>query len=347
MSANKKYFYMKLSENFFDSEKLILLDSYGHEFVLILLRMYLRSLKEGGRLAISEDVPYTEKTLSKVLKCSTKRLKQAIEHLTKLDLIYIDDTGVIWMTDFEQYVGTSTNEAERKRSYRHRMRSQTGSEPLPVGHFAGQNAGQPDGTASTHIIDRDKDRDRDKVIDRVIEKDKDRAMADTPPSCGEQAESSLPVFVLPCCGAEKEFSLFREDYDRFAEWYPGVDLQTELRKMQAWLCLHPKRQKTAQGMMQFINAWLSRVQDRGGKAAALEDTGGTANGCTVSGGSDGAGGTELADWERDWLRQQSARIRRREAEKQASAPCASESSTSAEPAEVPPPWALPEPATAV
>ena len=131
MSANKKYFYMKLSENFFDSEKLILLDSYGHEFVLILLRMYLRSLKEGGRLAISEGVPYTEKTLSKVLKCSTKRLKQAIEHLTKLDLIYIDDTGVIWMTDFEQYVGTSTSEAERKRSYRHRMRSQTGSEPLP------------------------------------------------------------------------------------------------------------------------------------------------------------------------------------------------------------------------
>ena len=52
MSANKKYFYMKLSENFFDSEKLILLDSYGHEFVLILLRMYLRSLKEGGSLTV-------------------------------------------------------------------------------------------------------------------------------------------------------------------------------------------------------------------------------------------------------------------------------------------------------
>ena len=37
MSANKKYFYMKLSENFFDSEKLILLDSYGHVLYCMLI----------------------------------------------------------------------------------------------------------------------------------------------------------------------------------------------------------------------------------------------------------------------------------------------------------------------
>lgn len=321
MSANKKYFYMKLSENFFDSEKLILLDSYGHEYVLILLRMYLRSLKDGGRMSFSEGVPYTDAMLAKILKCSTRRLKQAIEHLLELKLIYIDDTGVIWMTDFEQYVGTSTTESTRKQSYRLRMRGLTGEAPLPAGHSAGQKAGHADAEASAHIKDRDKDKDRDRVRD----KDKDRENADMPPVCGEQAESSPPVFVFPCCGAHKEFSLSQEDYERFAEWYPGVDLQTELKKMQAWLCLHPKRQKTAEGTLRFINSWLSRTQDRGAKAAAGEHT----NGCAVSGGSDACESAETDDWEHMWLLRQSDRIRRSEAQSEGVQKLA------------PPPWQLP------
>lgn len=62
------------------------------------------------------------------------------------------------------------------------------------------------------------------------------------------------------------------DYDvplsKIEKWtaaYPAVDVQQELRKMIAWLDSNPQRKKTRRGIDRFINSWLSKEQDRGGK----------------------------------------------------------------------------------
>ena len=47
--------------------------------------------------------------------------------------------------------------------------------------------------------------------------------------------------------------------------YPAVDIRQELREMIAWLDSNPQRRKTARGIDRFINSWLSKEQDRGGK----------------------------------------------------------------------------------
>ena len=55
--------------------------------------------------------------------------------------------------------------------------------------------------------------------------------------------------------------------DKIAFWkntYPAVDVEQELRKMDAWCDSNPTRRKTRRGIERFINSWLARTQDSGG-----------------------------------------------------------------------------------
>lgn len=51
----------------------------------------------------------------------------------------------------------------------------------------------------------------------------------------------------------------------WAEAYPAVDVRAELLKMKAWSESNPKRAKTRKGITRFINSWLSKEQDSGGR----------------------------------------------------------------------------------
>ena len=48
MSDNKKYYYLKLKADFFDSDAMIVLEGLpdGYKYSNILLKLYLRSLKK-------------------------------------------------------------------------------------------------------------------------------------------------------------------------------------------------------------------------------------------------------------------------------------------------------------
>lgn len=123
MSDNKKYYYLKLKENFFDTEELVMLESQenGMEYSLILLKMYLRSLKGEGRLMFRNLIPYTPETLSKVLRHDVEIVTKAIDIFESLGLIEKLDSGAIFMTDIQNFIGESSTEADRKREYRARI----------------------------------------------------------------------------------------------------------------------------------------------------------------------------------------------------------------------------------
>ena len=58
MADNRKYYYLKLKENFFDSDSIVLLEDMkdGISYSNILLKMYLKSLKNGGKLQLDEHI---------------------------------------------------------------------------------------------------------------------------------------------------------------------------------------------------------------------------------------------------------------------------------------------------
>lgn len=64
MSDNRKYYYLKLKENFFTDEKMVILESMqdGLLYSNLLLKMYLMSLKHNGVLMLNDRLPHTPQT---------------------------------------------------------------------------------------------------------------------------------------------------------------------------------------------------------------------------------------------------------------------------------------------
>jgi predicted phage replisome organizer len=124
MSANTPYFYMRLKADFFESDEIIILEEMpkGYLYENILFKMYLKSLKHNGRLVLNEKTPYTIQTLSKVIRHSEKDTKEALDVLSDLGLVdIIEATGVIFMSNIQNYIGKSSTEADRKRVYRNQI----------------------------------------------------------------------------------------------------------------------------------------------------------------------------------------------------------------------------------
>ena len=83
-----------------------------------------------------------------------------------------------------------------------------------------------------------------------------------PPS----AVSELPVAEIPLNDGSM-YPVFRSDREQYALLYPSVDIDQELRNIRGWCLANPARRKTRRGVKTFINSWLSRQQDRGGRQA--------------------------------------------------------------------------------
>lgn len=123
MSENKKYFYMKVKDDFYDSNEIIALESLpdGVLYSNILMKMYLRSLKQEGKLMINDYIPMDSITLSQVVRQPQGVVEKAIDLFKNLKLIDVLDDGAIYMLNIQNYIGKSTTEADRKRAYRLRI----------------------------------------------------------------------------------------------------------------------------------------------------------------------------------------------------------------------------------
>lgn len=123
MADNKKYYYLKLKENFFDSDTLVILESQkdGYLYSNILLKMYLKSLKNDGRLAFNNLIPYNIEMLATLTRHQVGTVERALKMFETLGLIEVLDNGVIYMADIQNFIGTGSSEAERKREYRKRI----------------------------------------------------------------------------------------------------------------------------------------------------------------------------------------------------------------------------------
>lgn len=123
MSTNKKYYYIKLKEDFFDKEEIVLLESGrdGFKYSNFLLKLYLKSLRGDGRLIFNEFIPYDTKMLSKITRFSENFTKKALKKLQDFGLIEVLDDGVIYMLNIQDFIGESSTEADRKRVYRRKI----------------------------------------------------------------------------------------------------------------------------------------------------------------------------------------------------------------------------------
>ena len=123
MSDNKKYYYLRLKDNFFDSDELKILESMkdGYLYSNILLKLYLRSLKNNGKLVVNERIPYNAEMLASVTGHQVGTIKQALSMFKELGLIEVLENGAIYMLDIQNFIGKGSTEADRQRLYDRRI----------------------------------------------------------------------------------------------------------------------------------------------------------------------------------------------------------------------------------
>lgn len=155
MADNKKYYYLKLKENFFDSDSMVLLESMqdGILYSNILMKMYLKSLRNDGYLVLNNAIPYNAQMIATVTRHQIGTVEKALEMFKQLGLIDVLDSGTIYMSDIQLFVGKSSTEGDRKREERMKIKAEIN--PV-IGQMSDKHP-------------REKELEIDREIDREIE----------------------------------------------------------------------------------------------------------------------------------------------------------------------------------
>lgn len=256
MATGKRFYWMKLKESFMTSDTIDYFMSQpdGANYVVLYQMLCLKTINTDGRLSrqigevvIKYDIPKIQRDLKWF---SADTIRVALNLYKSFGLVYEDVDGVLVLADHNNLVGCETDWGEKKRRQRNSPALQSGDNvPTDVPT-----------TVPTEIENRDRDKEiRDKSLD------KDTDIEDTEDSCAEPETVSAPPIISIILNDKTFFDVFSEDYNRWCELYPAVNVMQELRKMSSWSTDNPKRRKTKSGIRRFINAWLSKEQDKGGQ----------------------------------------------------------------------------------
>ena len=246
MADNKKYYYMRLKENFFESDELLLLEAMpeGYIYSNILLKLYLRSLKNNGKLMFNDRIPYNAQMIATITRQQVGTVEKALRIFQDMGLIEVLENGAIYMLDIQQFIGKSSTEADRVRAYRIEVEAQK----LITGHTTVQN---PYKCTPEIEIELEKDIEIKIKKEKEIEKKEDST-----------SEPQDPPIITLLLNTKEEYQIYQIDIEAWHDLYPAVDIMTELRKMKGWLIANPSKRKTKKGILRFINSWLAKEQDR-------------------------------------------------------------------------------------
>lgn len=134
MSDEHKYYYLKIKEDFFDQPEIKVIERMqnGYKYTNILLKMYLHSLKREGKLMITDYIPYDIPSLAAVVGHDEDTVRVAVAMFKNFELIQALDSGAIFMTQIQNFIGKSTTEADRKRHYRARIEAEKRAEVIAL-----------------------------------------------------------------------------------------------------------------------------------------------------------------------------------------------------------------------
>ena len=159
--TNKKYYWIKLKTDFFDQDTIDFLmgQENGAEYVVIYQILLLKTAQQGGYLGTKMAevmVPYDIKKIVRDTKYfDYDTVTIALELFKKLGLVYEESNHILKLAGAEQFVGSESKWAEKKRIYRDSQRTIQGQ--------IEDNVRQE--------IDIDKEIEKEKDIDIDIDKD--------------------------------------------------------------------------------------------------------------------------------------------------------------------------------
>ena len=135
MSDNKKYYWLKLKTNFFDSKEMLRLRSIagGDTYTIIYLKMLLLSLKTDGLLEYDGIDATQDEEIALLLHESLDNVKLTIAFLKRVGLLEMANKNDFFLNQVPTLTGSETQAAERKRRYRENIKvGQCPTDVLPM-----------------------------------------------------------------------------------------------------------------------------------------------------------------------------------------------------------------------
>lgn len=170
MSDNKRYYWLKLPEDFYDDDTIQWIEDQenGAAYVNFYLKLLLKSLSDEGRLIRyvgQRLIPYDVKSLSRLTNTDTDTVRVALELFVKIGLIERLDTGEIYMSQIDEMIGSETQAATRMRKMRARKALKSENQEI-------DNEKRNNVTGERNNVQKCYTDNRDKIIDKDIEIDK-------------------------------------------------------------------------------------------------------------------------------------------------------------------------------
>lgn len=160
MSESKKYYWLKLKEDFFEEKQIKYLRKLpdGDKLVIAYLKMQLKSLKTEGFIKYDSILPSNIEELSMILDEDINIVTLLIKALQQVGAIEILDDGSFYMIAMQDLIGKEGASAERVRKFRERQK-QNEIKMLPC-------------NTNVTNCNTEKEKEKEKEIELDIEKDK-------------------------------------------------------------------------------------------------------------------------------------------------------------------------------
>lgn len=169
MAINKRYYWLKLREDFFQDEAISWLEEQenGKIYSLFYLKLCLKSINNNGLLIRKVGdmlIPYDAKKLAEITNTPKDTVIVALELLKKIGLVKILDNGELYLNQVQYMIGSETESTRRSRKSREKKKQQLPDKSrqnvplLQCNKNSNKNA--------TADIEIDKDIDIEKEIDK-------------------------------------------------------------------------------------------------------------------------------------------------------------------------------------
>ena len=167
MSDNKRYYWLKLDENFFEDDTIAWLEEQenGKDYVIFYLKLALKSLKDDGQLIryVGETlIPYDVKALAKLTNTSPDTVAVSMKTFLEIGLVSQLESGEIYLNQIEEMVGSETDVAKRVRKHR-------AKKALGGGEKQELLQGNTDETKSNTEKEKEKEIEKELDIDKEID----------------------------------------------------------------------------------------------------------------------------------------------------------------------------------
>lgn len=216
--AEKRFYWLKLKENFFDLATIDYLSSIpnGCEYIVLYQKICLLTLNSGGRMCSQVGemlIKFDESKIARDTKFSVDTVSAAMAMFRKIGLIYEEDDGVLTIPYVEDSVGSETQSAERVRKHRSNKKEEALQSNVTSPLQCNKNV--------TQILDTD---NRDKIIEK---RDKKKSYSDAVTLSDDEytklSTTHSKPFVDKCIEVLNNYKLssgkkYKSDYHAILSW---------------------------------------------------------------------------------------------------------------------------------